>query len=184
MQRNGLAGGRGAVEETVDRQHREGSQQHDPHRQGAIAHRFGAHQIPRGGGGYQRNCQRRAAAAGGHPRRQVAQIADEQRGVDGHVEDAARQRQPGFLKSPEASHAARHPDVVAAPSGQRARKLADHECRRDRPDHRRHQQNQNGARVSRLGNDILKPERSARNQEEDGRDQRQQRHLAGSGHSL
>src|SRR5205807_4439000 len=37
----------------------------------------------------------------GEPGEQTIQIKDEQRGVDGHVEDRGHQREPGFLKSPE-----------------------------------------------------------------------------------
>src|SRR6266550_2350166 len=69
----------------------------------------------------------------GKPREQTIQIEDEQRGVDGHVEDRGHQREPGLLESPEVAHGAAHPGVITALEGQSARQLADHEGCRQAP---------------------------------------------------
>jgi len=159
-------------------QHREWGQQQNAHHHGAATHGFGAQHVP--------HCRRRdqtypdpgGALARRHGRQEVAQVADEQRGIERHVEDAAHQRQPGFLKSPEAAHAALHPDIIAAVFGQCAGQFAHHQRGGKAPQRGREQQDENGAAVARHGNRIFQPERPAGNDEIGRRDQRQQRKLA------
>ena len=105
------------------------------------------------------------------PREHASQVGDEQRGIDRHVENGRNQREPGFLKSPEIAHGAAHPSVITAFVGQRARKFADHESRRQAPEQRREEQNQDGASVPGAMHDVFGAIGSARHHKEGGGDQ-------------
>src|SRR5262249_44480788 len=63
---------------------------------------------------------------------------------------------------------------------QRARKLANHERRRQAPKNRQKQQNRNSATVTRAVNNLLGPVGAARHHEKRRRDQRPERQLRGS----
>ncbi len=63
---------------------------------------------------------------GDHRGREPADVIDEEIRIERHLEDAAREREPRLLISPEAAHAAAHPDVKAALLGNRGGELADH----------------------------------------------------------
>ena len=116
-------------------------------------------------------CDPPSAIAFLKPREHAGQVGDEKRGIDGHVEDGGNEREPGLLKSPEVAHGAAHPGVVAALVGQRARKLADHEGRRQAPEQRGEQQNQDGASVTGAVHDVFGAVGSARHHKEGGGDQ-------------
>ena len=109
------------------------------------------------------------------PREHARQVGHEQRGINRHIENRRDQREPGFLKSPEIAHGAAHPSVIAALVGQRARKLADHERRRQAPEQRGEQQNQNRASVPGAVHDVFRAIGSARHHKEGGGDQWPQR---------
>src|ERR1017187_4624931 len=83
--------------------------------------------IQHGTGNHHRQCNTPSAICLLEPREHAGQVKDKQCGIDRHIENGRHQREPGFLKSPEISHGAAHPGVVAAFVRQRARKLADHE---------------------------------------------------------
>ena len=109
------------------------------------------------------------------PREHARQVGHEQRGINRHIENGRDQREPGFLKSPEISHRAAHPGVVAAFVGQRAREFADHEGRRQAPQQRGEQQNQNRASVTGAVHNVFRAIGSAGHHKEGGGDQRPQR---------
>ena len=90
------------------------------------------------------------------PRKHPGQVGHEQRGINRHIENGRNQREPGLLKSPEVAHGAAHPGIVAAFVGQRARQLADHEGRRQAPEQRREQQNQDRAPVAGAMHDFFR----------------------------
>ena len=112
---------------------------------------------------------------GKHPR----EIRHKQRGVNGHVENGRYQREPSFLKSPEISHGAAHPGVIAAFKGQRARKLADHKRGRQAPENRGEQQNENRFAISGAMHDVFGPIGSARDHKEGRGDQGPKRETDG-----
>ena len=133
---------------------------------GNIQHRAGNH-----------HCQRYPPSAISllEIREHAGQVSHEQRGINRHVENRRDQRKPGFLKSPEISHGAAYPGVVTAFVGQRARKLADHESRRQAPEQRGEQQNKDGASVPGAMHDLFSAIGSARHHKEGGGDQRPKR---------
>src|SRR5277367_159482 len=99
------------------------------------------------------------------PRNQPRQVRHKKRRVNRHIKNTSHQRQPRFLKSPEISHRAPHPRVISALRRQRAGKFANHVRRRQAPDQRRHQQQQNSQAVARAVNDVFGSVRSARHHE-------------------
>ena len=105
------------------------------------------------------------------PGEHARQVRDKQRGINRHVENGRYQRQPCFLKSPEISHGAPHPGVVAAFKGQRAGELADHERRRQAPEKRGQQQDENRFAIAGAVHDVFGAIGSARHHKEGGGDQ-------------
>jgi len=71
---------------------------------------------------------------GGERGRQLAEILNGQRRVDGHIEDRGGERKPGFLKAPEPAERAADPDVEAAFLGHGRGEFADHEGGGQAPD--------------------------------------------------
>ena len=106
------------------------------------------------------------------PRRHLLQINHEQRGVNGHVKNTGRERQPSFLKAPEISKATPHPCIVAALVRQRARKLTDHKCRGQAPKARQEQEDQNSKAIARAMNNLFGPIGAAGHHEKRRRNQR------------
>ena len=98
-------------------------------------------------------------------RHESPDIGDAEIRVERHFENAARQRQPRFLKSPETSHAPAHPNVEAAFFGYRGGQFADHQGRRQTPEQRRDHQNQQRGGVARFLNDVFESVRAAGNHE-------------------
>ena len=109
------------------------------------------------------------------PGKHAREIRDEQRGINRHIENGRNQRQPCLLKSPEISHRAAHPGVVAAFKRQRARKLADHERSRQAPQERREQQDEDAFPIPGAMHDVLGAIGAARYHKEGSGDQRPQR---------
>ncbi len=112
------------------------------------------------------------AMADGEPRHQAREVGDKERGINRHVKNAGDQRKPGFLKSPEISHRAADPRVVAAFGRQRAGKFADHERGRQAPQNRSEQQQQNAAPISRAMNNVFGAVGAAGHHEKCGSHQR------------
>src|SRR5215469_1291652 len=83
----------------------------------------------------------------------LLQIKYEERRINRHIKDAGGQRKPRFLESPEIAQAPAHPRVVTTFSGQSARKLADHERRRQAPENRKEKQDENATSVARARDD-------------------------------
>ena len=152
-------------------------QQHKQHHR-AVAHRRRAEQIPCRADHDHQQRPSEAPPAGGERGVELAQIAHEESRVDGHVEDAGRQRKPALLKAPERPHRAPHPDVEAAIGGNRAGQLAHHQRGRQAPDKRQHEKNENRDAVARAAQDVFNAVGPARDHEVGGGDQRKKQHLA------
>ena len=118
---------------------------------------------------------------GGEAGASVREIEDEGGGVDGHVEDAGGEGEPGFLKSPEASHGAADPDVEAAFFGDGAGEFADHEGGGEAPEEGDEGEEEERAAVAGDADDVFKAVGAAGDHEVGRRDERQQPHLAGAG---
>ena len=103
-----------------------------------------------------------AAMSLGKPRKHPREIGDKQGRVDCHVKDRGHQREPRFLKSPKVSHGAPNPGVVTAFEGQSAGELADHKRRREAPEKRGQQQDEDGATAACAMNDVFRSIGSAR----------------------
>ncbi len=99
------------------------------------------------------------------------EIEHERGGVDGHVEDGGRQRQPRFLKSPEGAEGAPHPGVESAFVGDGRGQLAEHQRGGKAPDERQEEENQQGELVAAETDHIFKVVRAARDHEVGGREQ-------------
>ena len=113
------------------------------------------------------------------PGKHAREVGDKQRGINRHIENGRYQRQPSFLKSPEISHGAAHPGVVAAFKGQRARKLADHERGRQAPEQRGQKQDENRFAISGAMHDVFGAIGSARDHKEGRGDQGPKREANG-----
>ena len=109
--------------------------------------------------------------------RKLAQIENEERGIDGHVEDACGHRQPCLLVAPERTERPPHPHIETTFGGDGARELADHQGCRQAPDQRENQQNDQGADISGPAQNIFNPIGAAGNHEEGGGDERDQPQL-------
>ena len=115
----------------------------------------------------------RAAIAGGKAGGEAREIEDEDDRVDGHVEDAGGKREPRLLKSPEAAERAAHPAVVAAFFGQRGGEFADHQRGGQAPDEGNDEQQQQGAAVAGVAEDVLQAVRAAGDHEVSRPDKRE-----------
>src|SRR5580704_10972701 len=113
------------------------------------------------------------------PGEQAVEIKDEERGIDGHVEDRRHQRKPCFLESPEIAHGAPYPGVIAAFVGQRARKFADHESGGQAPENRSQQQNQDCFTVAAAMHNVFCAIGPARHHKEGGGDEWPEREADG-----
>src|SRR5205814_8348596 len=89
------------------------------------------------------------------PWKKPREIRHKKRRVDRHVEDGRSQREPCLLKSPEVTHRATHPGVIAALARQRTRKLANHERGGKAPKQGREYQEQNRSAVAGAVHDVL-----------------------------
>ena len=123
-------------------------------------------------------CPEDAAIAGGPGGREAGEVEDEDGGIDGHVEDAGGEREPGLLKAPEAAEGAAHPDVEAAFGRDGAGELADHERGGEAPDEGDDGEEEERARVAGLADDVFEAIGAAGDHEVGCGDQRQEPHLA------
>src|ERR1700723_3812338 len=105
-----------------DKWRKEHAEQHDR----ALTDGLGATHVPKSAADDDNESPCCAAVAGGERCADVghmAEIENEGDRVESHVKDAGGEREPGFLKSPEAAHGAAHPDVIAAFVGDGAGEL-------------------------------------------------------------
>src|SRR5579863_4372927 len=121
--------------------------------------------------------------ASGKRGREVAQIVHKKRGIERHFENAAGQRKPGLLVSPEIAKPAAHPDVEAALLWDGAGKFADHHGGGNAPEQRGDEQNGDRASVARHFDDVFEAVRAARDHEVSGSGQRKNRELAVRGNA-
>ena len=108
----------------------------------------------------------------------MREIEHEGCGIDGHVEDAGGEGEPGFLESPEGAHRAAHPVVEASIAGHRGGEFAHHQGGGEAPEEREQEQEQEGAAVASFADDVLQTVGAAGDHEICGRNQRQQPHLS------
>ena len=114
----------------------------------------------------------------GEAGRDAREIEDEDDRVDGHVEDAGGEREPRLLKSPEAAEGAADPAVVATFLGQRGGEFANHQRGGQAPDERDDEQQEQGAAVAGVAEDVLQTIRAAGDHEVGRSDERKQPHFA------
>ena len=93
-----------------------------------------AHRVPCGAGGDHGEFERQSAMSCRQAGRDAAEIIDEKRGIEGHFKNAACERQPGLLVTPEAAQATLNPYVEASFLGQGGGELADHQSGRKAPE--------------------------------------------------
>ena len=136
----GVVSGCESLPEAGGDEHGEGSKQQDEHADGAFADDYCSAEVPEGAEEDDGESPEGSAVACGPERFDAAEIGDEDDGVDGHVEDAGGEREPGFLESPEAAECATDPAVVATLFGQRGGEFADHERGGEAPDERHDEQ--------------------------------------------
>ena len=162
----------------------EGSEQNDEHRDGTFADGLCAAQVPcraEQDDGKGAECP---AIAGGEAGRGAAEVGDEDDRVDGHVEDAGGEREPRLLEAPEAAESAAYPAVVAALFRERGGQFADHECGGQAPDERDDEQQEQGAAVAGVADDVLQAVGAPGDHEVGRSDERKQPHFAiGSAHA-
>jgi hypothetical protein len=111
--------------------------------------------------------------------RDAGEIEDEDDGVDGHVEDAGGEREPCLLKAPEGAEGAADPDVVAAFRREGGGEFADHEGGGEAPDEGDAEEQEQGAAVARVAEDVFEAVRAAGDHEVGGADEREQTHFGG-----
>jgi len=129
--------------------------------------------------GHHRDAHHHAPALLPKPWNQVREIGNEQRGVDGHIENTGNEREPGFLKAPEFPQAAAHPGVIASFGGDGAGEFADHVGGGQAPQERRDEKYQNPTGVARTVDDVFSTIGAARNHEERGGHQGPEREFRG-----
>ncbi len=132
-----------------------------------------AAQVPRATKDDNRQRPEVIARGGGERGAEFAQVKDENAGVERHVEDAGREREPTFLVSPERPEAAAYPNVEAAFGGDGGGEFADHERGGQAPDERQDQQDDDGPAKTRATEDVLHAVRAPRHHKERGGDQGQ-----------
>ncbi len=112
---DGLQEGSAAVAvphpETRGDEHDEGCEEDAEERDRRLADGFGSGKIPERAANDDGEFPKSAAVAVRPRGQEAAEVEDEDGGVDGHVEDARSEGQPGFLKSPKATEGAADPDI-------------------------------------------------------------------------
>ena len=156
----------------------EGREQKGEEADGSLADGLCSAQVPCGADEDDSQLPERGAWASGERGRDAGEVEDEDYGVDGHVEDAGCEREPGLLKSPEGAEGAAHPAVVASLLGQSGGELADHERGGQAPDQRDEEQQEEGASVAGVAQDVFQAVGAAGDHEVGGCDEREQTHLA------
>src|ERR1019366_766524 len=117
-----------------------------------------------------------AFAERGH---QMGEIGGKENGIDRHIENAADEGEPGFLKTPEGAEGAAYPDVKTSGLGQGRGQFADHERAGHGPEQRSDAENQDGPAVAVAADDLFQAEGPAGDHGVGGRNQRKQSDLAG-----
>jgi len=119
--------------------------------------------------------------SGGERGVELAQVAHKDGGIDRHVEDAGRKREPALLVAPERAHGAPHPGVEAAFGGDGAGQLANHQGRGQAPENRKGQEDDDGPGVASSAQDVLNAVGATRHHKVCGGDERQEAHLSRGG---
>ena len=169
---------RRALPEAGGDQDDEGGEQNGEEADGSLADGLGSAQVPGGAGEDDGQLPERGAGPRGEAGRDAGEIEDEDDRVDGHVEDAGGEREPCLLKSPEGAEGAAHPAVVAALLRQGGGELADHERGGQAPDQRDEEQEEEGAAVAGVAEDVFQAVGATGDHEVGGCDEREQTHLA------
>ena len=119
--------------------------------------------------------------AGRERRAELAQIKHKDGRIDGHIEDAGREREPALLIAPEGPQRTAHPNVEAALGGNGGGKLSDHQCRGQAPEKGQQKQNADGHQEPRPTQNVLNSIRTAGHHEVGCGNQRQEAHLVPGG---
>ena len=155
----------------------EGREKQRGHPDGVFADAGRAAQVPRAAKDDDSQRPEVIARGGGEGGAEFAEVEDEDGGVESHIEDAGREREPAFLVAPERPEAAAHPDVEAAFVGDGGGEFADHERGGQAPDERDDEQNNDGPAKARATEDVLHAVRAPRHHEKGGGDQGQKEQL-------
>jgi len=97
---------------------------------------------------------------------EFAQVENEDRGVERHVKDAGREREPAFLVAPEGPEAASHPDIKSAFVRDGGGELADHERGGQAPHDGQNKQDHDRPAKTRAAENVLHAVRTTGHHEE------------------
>ena len=155
----------------------EGCEQHAEEGDRGLADGFGAAEIPEHAADDDGEFPEDAKAAGGPCGSEAAKVEDEDGRIDGHVEDAGGDRQPTFLKAPEAAEGAANPDVEAAFGWDGAGQFADHERSGEAPDEGNDGEKDKRASVTCFADDVFEAIGAAGDHEVGGGEERDEAQL-------
>ena len=150
-------------------------------RDGAVADGDGAAEVPERGDDDDGEFEQEGVVAVLELGEDGHQVERDGGGVDGHVEDAGGEREPGDLEAPEAAEGAVGPDVEAAFVGDGGGELADHECGGQAPEDGDDGEEKERAAEAGHADDVFETVRAARDHEVDGRDERKETEAGGFG---
>ena len=158
-------------------QYDEGREENAEHHDGALADDLCAFEVPEGAGDDDGKGPEGSAMALSPGGLDVAEVEDEDGGVDGHVKDTGGEGEPGFLESPERPKGAMDPDVEAAFGGDGTGEFADHERGGETPEEGDDGEHEESAQVAGLADDVFEAVRAAGDHEVGGPDEREQSEL-------
>ena len=174
------AAGKLSASKRQNRERDKWRKQRDVHPHRAFADRAHSQNVPRRAHRNHRKSENQSAMPRDEPRHELPDVVDAQIWIQRHFKHAARQRQPRFLKSPEAAHPSTHPNIKAALFGDRRREFAYHHGGRQAPQQWGKDQDEQRRRVTRFLDDVLQAIRTARNHEVGCRDHGQHGNFRGS----
>ena len=150
-------------------------------RDGAVADGDGAAEVPERGDDDDGELQQEGVVAVLELGEDGHQVERDGGGVDGHVEDAGGEREPGDLKAPEAAEGAVGPDVEAAFVGDGGGEFADHEGGGEAPEDGDDGEEKERAAEAGHADDVFEAVGAAGDHEVDGRDERKETETGGFG---
>ena len=151
-------------------------QTHKPHHDRASAHRDRPAQVPQGRDDHDRQLDPQLPVTRGQdrtPTLEMFEISHEQGRIDRHVKDRSREREPCLLETPKRTHRASHPGVEATFLRHGRGQFADHQRRRQTPEKREREEDEQRPAIAGVPDDLLQPIRPARDHKVSGRQQRQ-----------
>ena len=151
-----------AAPESENDEDDEGRKEQRGHPDGVSAHAGRAAQVPRAAKDDDSQRPEVIAWRGGERGTEFAQVEDEDGGVERHVKDAGREREPAFLVAPERAESAANPDVEAAFGRNGGGELADHQRGGQAPNEGQDEQNDDGPAKARAAKDVLHAVRASR----------------------